>query len=304
MMRYCFCRNLFVELSVILFISVFICVVPARSQSQIIEDLSFRGSVLQDNVQYAVYLPKGYRNSQQKYPVLYLLHGYGNDETAWIQYGNMKQLMDNGIENGSMTPMIVMMPDAGNSWYINDLESRHSYESMFIQELIPFVDEKYRTRNSEKFRAVGGLSMGAYGALVLSFKNPATFAAAFALSPAIWTDQEIQKLSTEDYSRMFGNLYTTNPENRLTTHWYSHSVLHAASIENVDSLSGVNYYINSGDDDKGISEATAELHQIFKQRGVPHEYRVYNGGHTWDYWRKTFPEPVEFISDIFLDGVD
>lgn len=283
---------------------IFLHSFPVYSQSKVLESLAFESTLLNREIHYSVYLPEGYHTSERSYPVLYLLHGYGNNENAWIQFGNMQMLMDNGIQKGLVAPMIVIMPDAGNSWYADDLRGKFPYETMFVEEFIRFVDQKYRTRESKKFRAIGGLSMGAYGAVILTFHNPDLFSAAFALSPAIWTDEEIQKLSDNDYQRTFNSIYTTDPDKRLTDHWKHYSILNQASVVGTEELSKVKYLINSGDDDKGISTATAQLHILFRKRNIPHEYRVYNGGHTWQYWRNTFPEAIEFISEIFLEGVE
>jgi enterochelin esterase-like enzyme len=274
------------------------------AQSRVIEGLSSNSVTIDDGIKYAVYLPAEYDISERSYPVLYLFHGLGNDENAWIQYGEMKRLMDSLYETGSIAPMIVVMPYARNSWFIDDLNSDFPFESIFIGEFIDHIDSTYRTRPEKKFRALGGLSMGGYGALILAFKNPNLVSAIFSLSPGIWTDESIQSLSEDQYLRTFNELYTDNPDNRLTDHWQAHSIHRQASERRLSDLSKVKYYITSGDDDAGISEATAQLHIILKNRDVPHEYRVYDGGHTWEYWRKTFPEAVQFISDEFLRGVE
>jgi len=275
-----------------------------RAQSRIIEALSYSSEIFEDEIKYSVYLPTEYDSSARSYPVLYLFHGLGNNEHAWIQYGDMKRLMDAMYSNDAIVPMIVVMPNARNSWFIDDIDSDFPFETMFIDEFIDHIDLNYRTRSEKKFRAFGGLSMGGYGALILAFKHPEVVSSIFSLSPGIWTDETIQTLSNEDYLRTFDKLYTTDPDNRLTERWKAHSIHHQVKVKSQSDLSKVKYYITSGDDDAGISVATAELHILFKDKNVPHEYRVYDGGHTWEYWRKTFPEAVRFISDEFQRGVE
>lgn len=282
----------------------FLFITDICAQGRVVEGLSHPSETFEVEIKYSVYLPSEYDSSARSYPVLYLFHGLGNNENAWIQFGDMKRLMDGMYAKESIVPMIVVMPNAGNSWFIDDIDAEYPFETMFINEFIGHIESKYRTRSEKKFRALGGLSMGGYGALILAFKNPDLISSIFSLSPGIWTDESIQTLSNEDYLRTFGDIYTTNPDDRITDRWKAHSIHHQARVRSSSDLSKVKYYITSGDDDAGISVATAELHIILKNKNVPHEYRVYNGGHTWEYWRKTFPEAIRFISDEFERGVE
>jgi enterochelin esterase-like enzyme len=283
---------------------IFLLISEISAQSRVIEGRSYYSETFEVELKYSVYLPSEYDSSARSYPVLYLFHGLGNNENAWIQYGDMKRLMDAMYSNESIVPMIVVMPDAGNSWLIDDIKSELPFETIFINEFIGHIESRYRTRSEKKFRAFGGLSMGGYGALILAFKHPDLVSSIFSLSPGIWTDESIQTLSDDNYLMTFGNIYTTDPDDRLTDRWRDHSIHHQARVKSRSDLSKVEYYITSGDDDAGISVATAELHIILKNKDVSHEYRVYDGGHTWEYWRKTFPEAVQFISDEFQRGVE
>ena len=293
-----------VKSSVIVVLVIFYLFSDLSAQSRVTEGFSYSSTTFKDEIKYAVYLPSEYDSSTRSYPVLYLFHGLGNNENAWIQYGDMKRLMDSMYASESIVPMIVVMPNAGNSWFIDDIQSDFPFETIFIDEFLDHIDSEYRTRSEKEFRAFGGLSMGGYGALILAFKHPDMVSSIFSLSPGIWTDETIQSLSNEGYLRTFDNLYTNDPDNRLTDRWRAHSILHQAREKSQSDLSKVKYYITSGDDDAGISVATAELHIILKNKNVPHEYRVYDGGHTWEYWRKTFPEAVRFISDEFQRGIE
>jgi enterochelin esterase-like enzyme len=293
-----------VKSSVIVVLVIFYLFSDLSAQSRVTEGFSYSSTTFKDEIKYAVYLPSEYDSSTRSYPVLYLFHGLGNNENAWIQYGDMKRLMDSMYASESIVPMIVVMPNAGNSWFIADIQSDFPFETIFIDEFLDHIDSEYRTRSEKEFRAFGGLSMGGYGALILAFKHPDMVSTIFSLSPGIWTDETIQSLSNEGYLRTFDNLYTNDPDNRLTDRWRAHSILHQAREKSQSDLSKVKYYITSGDDDAGRSVATAELHIILKNKNVPHEYRVYDGGHTWEYWRKTFPEAVRFISDEFQRGIE
>ena len=297
-------RKPYRRFSLLIFALAFASLAEANAQSKVLEGLSFASRSTNHTINYALYLPSDYEWSNRSYPVLYLFHGLGNNENAWIQFGNMKSSMDALYSSASIAPMIVVMPDAGNSWFIDDIKSAYPFESIFMNEFIKHIDSEYNTRPERKFRALGGLSMGAYGALILSFRNSDKVSAVFSLSPAIWTDESIQSLSRDQYLGTFSEIYTDDPSHRLTDHWDAHAVLNQARLKSSSDLSKVSYYITSGDDDPGITTATAELHIILRNKGVPHEYRVYDGGHTWNYWRKTFPEAVKFISDEFQRGME
>ena len=111
-------------------------------------------------------MPTDYEGSQRRYPVLYLLHGFSDDETGWTQFGEVQKITNETIAKGDATQMIIAMPDAGVSWYINDAAGKVQFEDFFVKEFIPFIDSIYKTRNKKEYRAVAGLSMGGYGSLI------------------------------------------------------------------------------------------------------------------------------------------
>ncbi|HEX2695457.1 MAG TPA: alpha/beta hydrolase-fold protein, partial [Acidobacteriota bacterium] len=138
----------------------------AVNQGQVIEGLSMKSSVLGRDVNYAVYLPPDYQVSKRRYPVVYLLHGYTDDESGWIQFGEIGPIADLALAERRIPPMIIVMPDGGVTWYINDVQGKVRFEDMFVQEFIPFVDANYRTRADRQYRGVSGLSMGGWGTLI------------------------------------------------------------------------------------------------------------------------------------------
>lgn len=130
------------------------------SIGKVIEGVKMESSILRSDVRYAVYLPPDYDISTRAYPVIYLLHGFSDNETGWIQFGEVQQSLDRGIANRNIPPVIVVMPDGKNSWYLNDESGKNRYEDMIFEEFIPFIDRTYRTRAVKEYRAVSGLSMG------------------------------------------------------------------------------------------------------------------------------------------------
>src|SRR6187397_3064234 len=151
---------------------------------KVYDNLSMPSKILKMDRKYAVYLPPGYETSERSYPVLYLLHGGGDDQTGWVQFGEVLNITDKAINEGKATPMIIIMPDAntGTRGYSNNALGTWRYEDFFFEELMPFVEKKYRIKAEKKYRAVSGLSMGGDGTFTYALHHPELFAAACPLS--------------------------------------------------------------------------------------------------------------------------
>jgi len=273
----------------------------AISQGKTMESLLIKSKILGKEVRYSIYLPSDYESSQRKYPVLYLLHGYSDDETGWAQFGEVQKIANETISKGEATQMIIVMPDAGVSWYINDAAGKVKYEDFFINEFIPFIDSIYKTRSKKQYRAVAGLSMGGYGSFIYAMKHPDLFSAAAPLSAAIWNDDHITEMPENGWKNYkFNELFGTDlaGKNRLTETWNKNSVLKLASTVAVEKLNQVRYYIDCGDDDM-LVKGNMELHSILLDRKVKHEFRVRDGAHNWPYWRSALPEVLKFVSESF-----
>jgi enterochelin esterase-like enzyme len=272
----------------------------AVNQGQVIEGLRMKSAVLGRDVNYAAYLPPDYQVSKRRYPVVYLLHGYTDDESGWIQFGEIGPIADRALAERKIPPMIIVMPDGGVTWYINDVEGKVRYEDMFVSEFIPFVDANYRTRADRQYRGVSGLSMGGWGTLSYALRHPDFFASCAAFSAAVWTDDEIVDRKQEDYDRIFGSLFGPGlaGKARLTPHLRKYNPLDLAKTLPQESLKKVDYYIDCGDDDLLI-KGNCALHILLKDRKVPHEFRVRDGGHTWEYWRTGIVDGLAFIGESF-----
>jgi S-formylglutathione hydrolase FrmB len=287
------------SITLFIFLSIFIGVRGKTSvpQGKVYESKSMESKILGRLVKYSIYLPADYELSNRSYPVLYLLHGYTDNETAWVQFGEINATADNAIANREAPPMIIVMPDAGVSWYINDYAGKVKYEDMFFEEFIPYIEKNYRIRNSKEFRAVGGLSMGGYGALVYSFRHPEMFSSCVALSAGLHTDGgmlERLKINTANNTDVFGPLKTDS----LPSYWKEFNVLNMAKNISKEKLIEVKYYIDCGDKDK-LTIGNCNLHLILKDRGVPHEFRVREGDHNWEYWRTGIVDGLKFIGNTF-----
>jgi len=273
-------------------------VLMAQSKGKVVESLQMQSKILKHDVAYSVYFPAGYDESKGRYPVVYLLHGYSDDETGWVQFGQVAQIADKAIANGDIPPVIIVMPDAKVTFYINNYSQTDCYEDMFFNEFIPYVDKTCRTRAKKEFRAVAGLSMGGYGSLIYALKHPDVFVAAVAMSAAVLTDEDMKtRLSKNDelMSQLFGNL---DANGNMPAYWKENSVLGLVDWLPKNQIEQVRLMIDCGDDDF-LYKGNSLLHIALRDKNIYHEYRVRNGGHEWSYWRTCLPDALGFISKSF-----
>ena len=267
---------------------------------QVQEGLKVESKILGKEVRYTIYLPPDYQTSSRRYPVVYLLHGYTDNDTGWLQFGEINQTADRAIAEQQIPPMIIVMPDGGVSWYINDYQGKVRYEDFFFQEFIPYIDANYRTRPEKEFRGIAGLSMGGWGTLIYALRHPEMFAAAAAFSAAVWTDEEV--IATEDkvYEQIFGSLFGPGlkGKDRLTAHFRSYNPLDLVKTLPLEKIKTVRFYLDCGDDDF-LYKGNAALHVAMRDRKIPHECRMRDGGHTWSYWRTGILDGLKFIGESF-----
>ncbi len=285
----------------ILFVLMLSSTLTFAQQGTLKESLKVKSETLGKDVKYSIYLPSDYEKSSRSYPVLYLLHGYTDDETAWSQFGEAHLIGDRLMQNGEVAPMIIVMPDAGVSWYINSYDGKNNYEDFFIKELIPHIESSYRARTTKQYRAVAGLSMGGYGTLIMATKHPDMFSAAAPLSAGVFTDNEIITAEDQTWKIVLGELFGKKEltgKNRLTDHYQKNSILKIIETGNADALKNIRYYIDCGDKDFLIKGNMA-LHEALINKKIPHEFRVREGGHNWTYWRTALPEVLKFVSESF-----
>ncbi|SEJ50770.1 S-formylglutathione hydrolase FrmB [Dyadobacter koreensis] len=269
-------------------------------QGTIKESLKVKSKLMGKEIKYSIYLPADYDKTNRRYPVLYLLHGYSDDETGWTQFGQAQEIADKTINNGDAPPMIIVMPDAEVTWYMNTFDNKGRYEDFFTEEFIPYIDANYRTRAKKEFRAVAGLSMGGFGTLLYAAKHPELFAAASALSAAVRTDEEMMAMPEERWENRYATIYGPNLKGkaRLTDFYYKNSILKLVETISSEKLKTVRYYIDCGDDDALVT-GNMVLHTELMKKGIPHEFRVRDGAHTWTYWRTALPEVLKFTGQSF-----
>jgi enterochelin esterase-like enzyme len=207
---------------------------------------------------------------------------------------------DAAVRAGEIPAMIIVMPDAGVTWYVNDVAGDVPYERMFVEELLPHIDSTYRTRAKREFRGLSGLSMGGYGSLMLAMRHIDLFVAVAALSSGVLTDDEVKGMESDGWARTFSTPFgqdLTGGE-RLSEHWRAYNPLDLARTLPVEELEKVRWYLDCGDDDF-LYKGNAMLHVTLRDRQIPHEFRVRDGGHSWSYWRTGIGPALRFIGESF-----
>ncbi len=264
------------------------------------EGLTMESEILGKEVRYTVYLPFDYQSSHRWYPVVYLLHGYTDSDFGWIQFGEAHLIADRAIAAGEIPPMILVLPDGGVSWYIDNYDGSVQYGTFLTEEFIPHIESEYRIRRARQFRGIAGLSMGGYGALTQTLKHPELFGACAAFSPGVYTRDEIVALPDDRWDRIESVVYgpELRGDDRLTDHLLAHNPIHLIRTGAHPDLSGTRFYIDCGDDDF-LYNGNSTLHIQLREQGIPHEYRVRDGGHRWSYWRSGLVDGLRFLGEGF-----
>ena len=258
----------------------------SHAQSTVKENLQIESKILKSPVKYSVYLPEGYPSSKQKYPVLYLLHGYSGDNSDWLHKGNLQRTADALIKKGKLEPTIIIMPDAGNCYYLNSANGKWNYHDMFVKEFVPAIEQLYRIKKENKFRAVAGLSMGGFGATMLALKNPELFGQSASMSGVFWTNERLMSLNQKNFDAWFGKMLGTDlaGEKRINAIWKTFSPLELFSKVPVEQANQQRWYFDCGSSDN-LSSVNAKLDSILQARGINHKFYTREGHHNWDYWK-------------------
>lgn len=272
-----------------------VCPIMLLAQSgKVFDNQTLPSKILKSDRKFAIYLPPDYELSQRTYPVLYLLHGLGGNQGNWIDYGEAHHIADQAIKSGKATPMIIVMPDAtaGRSGYFNDIAGDWNYEDFFFEELIPFIEKKYRVKSQKRSRAIAGLSMGGGGTFMYALHRPDMFSAAYPISAAVGP------LTLEAAKARFNRSGVTYADSVIEKYYTRHNAVSLINSIPDDQKKAVRWFIDCGDDDS-LDEGNFQSHLAMRNREIPHEFRINDGGHTWTYWRTALPHVLEFVSQSF-----
>jgi S-formylglutathione hydrolase FrmB len=277
--------------------------IPLCAQSRIDCD-ALNSRILKHPVHYCVYLPSSYdagvaKHPPQTYPVLYYLHGLGDNERTLFNSGGWTML-DDLRQQHKMGEFLIVAPEGDRTFYINSADGSVRYSDFFLQEFIPYIESSYRVTKGRSNRAISGISMGGYGALRFAFSHPEMFSSVSAQSAALIAESP-QQLDTANRSGApMGKLLASVFGNPIEpAHWKENSVFSLAS-KNQTALRKLNIYFNCGQDDNyGFEKGAAALHEQLQKAGVKHEYHPYPGDHSLSYFLSHFIEVMEFHSREF-----
>lgn len=215
------------------------------------------------------------------YPVVYLLHGFGDDHRY---YASKTPLDELATQNG----VIIVCPDGRNSWYWDSpIDPKMQMESYITSDLVPAIDRNYRTIASPASRAVNGLSMGGHGALWLAMRHPDVWGNAASMSGGVdITPQKFHKKWT--MAKRLGT-YESNP-----LRWKRHSVKYLAETLPADTLRQVNIMVMCGTEDFFYT-VNCDLDAVMNARKIPHTYVTGPGNHSWNYWKDALVAIMEFF---------
>lgn len=285
-------------------VSFSLCLLSSSAQGQSRVDCGALNSrILHGPVRYCVLLPASYDASAartpERYPVLYFLHGLGDNEQTLVNTGAWN-LIDNLRQQHKIGDFLIVTPDGKRSFFINSADGKVRYSDFFLREFIPYIEGKYRIRQGREFRAITGMSMGGYGALRFAFAYPQLFSAVSAQSPALVTESPQQLdaalRSGSPLSEMLADVFG-NPIN--VAHWRRNNPFVLAE-KNRAGIRKVAIYFNCGrNDDYGFEKGAEALDKQLKAEGIKHEFHLYPGNHSLAYFLTHMGETMEFHSRLF-----
>jgi S-formylglutathione hydrolase FrmB len=287
----------------VLFLAVLLHSGAAVAQSRI--DCSALDSrILKRAVHYCVYVPSGYDDGAKekpprRYPVLYFLHGLGDNERTLFNSGGWT-LIDDLRSQHKMGDFLIVAPEGWNSFYINSADGSFRYSDFFLREFLPWIETKFRIIPGRAGRAISGISMGGYGALRFAFADPQLFSAVSAQSAALITESPQQLNAASRTGSPLLNVLAPlfgNPIN--AQHWNDNNPLVLAK-KNAAAIAKLEIYFNCGQNDNyGFEKGAAQLHEELLGEHIQHEYRAYPGDHSLTYFLAHFAEVMEFHSRAF-----
>lgn len=253
--------------------------VAAESRMQ---DCVFPSESLGRQMHYRILLPKGYFESDRYYPALYLLHGWAGDYQNWSTLTNLAKYAEN-------LPIIIVMPDAGNSWYVDSATvPRDKFEQYMIKDVVDEVEHRWRAIRAPHRRAIAGLSMGGYAALNLALKHPGMFKMAGSLSGAMNAPLPELERKTDLKPSLVQAFGAASSRTRTENDVYREAA-------NADPQHTPYLYIDCGSEDVSLAEPNRSLVAILGLRKIAFEYHEFPGEHSWQYWDERLPALLEVV---------
>ena len=233
-------------------------------------------------------LPPSYDSqAAKKFPVLYFLHGLGGDQSFLVSSGGWQMIETCGSRK-SLGEFVIITPEADTSFYINSKDGRVHYEDFFIRDFIPQMEKKFRLTEQRSGRAIGGVSMGGYGALRFAFKYPRMFVSVAAHMPAL-LEQLPNGAANAGFNAFFGSALAVRwmrPSGKPTRLLFTP----AAGILQVSK----SMLIAAASDNYGFDAGTRQLDRLLTQRHVPHTINIYPGQHDWQFVAQHLQTALQF----------
>lgn len=272
----------------LMFAATLLAAAPLTAQSRL-ETITLHSELLNADKTCMVYLPDGYdSDTTRRYPILYLLHGASDTYTAWPVKGNMRQITDEAIAAGMAHPMVIVMPDAsGEGDNHTGLHMGYfdvpgwPYERFFFEEFMPAMESRFRIQGDKQHRAIAGLSMGGGGTAVYALHHPELFGSACSMSGLL-----DRFPGPRNYDNAFQHSVVENsPVARLR----------GMSDEELKAVRTIRWWVDCGDDDF-LWQSNIAFYSLMRERNIPVQYRMRNGGHTWRYWQTVLADVLTFFS--------
>ncbi len=261
--------------------------------------------VLGQTVHYCVMLPPDYDAasrgpSPRRYPILYFLHGLGDNEQTFFKSGGW-DLVQDLRQQGKISDFLIVVPEGRRSFYINSADGRVRYNDFFIHEFMPYIESQYSIRRERSARGISGVSMGGYGALRFAFAYPQLFSSVSAQSAALVTesprDLEAMQASPQrdrELGVVFGNpidIHHWNMNNPFVLAKRNRSSIKATKLA---------IYFNCGDEDEfGFEKGAEALDRQLTSEGIAHEFHLYPGNHSAEYFLSHLGETLMFHTRAF-----
>ena len=277
----------------LLFLTLLLAATAAHAAR--VDTLAIPSAAMQRTYRAAVVLPASYaKNKQARYPVLYLLHGAYGHFADWLKNTPDKQLVARLADQYNL---IIVLPEGETfSFYLDSpVNPTSQFENYLTKEVLPKIDQTYRTVAEGRGRVITGLSMGGHGALYLAARHPELYCAAGSMSGALDLMSFNRKLTPAEatqraalWAPILGS-ETANPER-----FAANSVLSLVDQLHRNKLPLI---IDCGVDD-GLLEINREVHRRLLYNHTPHDYTERPGGHTWEYWQNALPYQVLFLHEV------
>jgi S-formylglutathione hydrolase FrmB len=281
----------------VLLLGCFLFASPARGAGRA-ECRSVPSKILGHSVAYCILLPPSYdTDATRRYPVLYFLHGLGENEQVLLNSGGWNLIQDLWDQK-TVGEFLIVTPAAGRTFYINSKDGRVLYEDFFIREFLPFIKSRYRIRADRAHRGISGVSMGGYGSLRFGFRYPQLFGSVSAHSAALIANLpriQLNGANGDALSRSLGGAFGDPFDPAF---WDRNSPFTLA--RNGPRPVGVKIYFDCGtEDDFGFNRGAQAFHDLLVARGIPHEFHLYPGGHDESYVAQHLPASLAFHSRAF-----